>query len=238
MVEQIYFNKKYSYDDFGLLLVESPIISNVYEDVETIVVPGRSGSLTKRLGTYKDRTIKTKFKLVDTDKYIYEETLIYIVDWLNNIKDNQLTINESDYSYKVKKIEIGDIQRELDWYGDFEVIFTCEPFKYGFKQHKSISQSKNVFYLGTVETSPILKVFGNGDMDITLGDTTFILKGIVDSITIDCDRGLCYKIEDGVYNNLNKKMNGEYPKIKPGINNLSWLGDISKIEMSYEIKYL
>lgn len=238
MVEQLYFNKKYSYDDFGLLLVESPIISNVYENIEVIDVPGRSGSLTKRLGTYNDRTIKVKFKLVDTDKYTYEETLIYIVDWLNNIADNRLIINDPDYSYKVKQVEIGEIQRQLEWFGDFEVIFICDPFKYGWKRRITVSKEKNISYLGTIPTNPVLKVFGQGNIDIVLGDTNFILKEITDTITIDCDKLLCYKVENEVYNNMNKHMKGNYPKLRPGLNNISWVGNISKIEISYETKYL
>lgn len=238
MVNQIKFNNKYSFDDFGLLMVESPTISNSYENVESINVPGRSGSLIKRLGTFNNRIINIKFKLIDMDQSMFDESLINIINWLNNIKDNKLIINDSMYSYKVKYVEIGDIQRQLNWYGDFEVTFICEPFKYGLDKSVTITTATSISYLGTVKTQPTITVTCVGDITLIVGDKSILLKNIVDNITIDSKMMMCYKNVDGIYTNLNQNMSGEYPELKPGTTEISWIGNVTNIKIDYETKYL
>ena len=57
MVKQILFNGKFSNEEFNLLISEPPTVSISNENIEVISVPGRSGSLTKKLGTYNDKVI-------------------------------------------------------------------------------------------------------------------------------------------------------------------------------------
>lgn len=241
MVKQIFFNNKFSNEEFNLLISEPPTISISNENIEVISVPGRNGSLTKRLGTYNDKIITVKFKLVESDLYAYEYSLINITEWLNIIKNNKLYLdvyNFEDYYYKVKYCEIGDIQRQLNWYGEFEVKFICEPFKYSSAKNINIKENKNIYCSSTIDTEPVITVDGVGDITLIIGNNSIILKDITDTITIDSEMLMCYKNVDGIYTNMNKHMNGDYPKLKKGSNQISFIGNVTNINIKYENKFL
>ena len=53
-------------------------------------------------------------------------------------------------------------------------------------------------------------------------------------ITIDTARMICYK-DNNVANN---KMVGEFIKLSPGLNNISWIGNINKIAINYRGRFL
>lgn len=241
MVKQILFNGKFSNEEFNLLISEPPTVSISNENIEVINVSGRSGSLTKRLGTYNDKVINVKFKLVEPDLWTYEDSLRNIVEWLNIIKDNKLYLDAysfEDYYYRVKYCEIGDIQRQLNWYGEFEVKFICEPFKYSSIRNIDIKEDTNISCSSSIDTEPIITVEGTGDITLTINDKSIILKDIENIITIDSSKLISYKNVDGIYTNMNKHMNGEYPKLKRGSNEISFIGNVTNINIKYENKFL
>ena len=49
-----------------------------------------------------------------------------------------------------------------------------------------------------------------------------------EKIIINSEIQDCY---DNEGNSLNEKMTGEFPRLKPGVNNIEWTGDVSKVEI-------
>ena len=63
----------------------------------------------------------------------------------------------------------------------------------------------------------------------------FILGMVISSIIIENqNKKKCYKDN----NSENKKMIGEYVKFKPGLNTISWIGTVNKVELIYRGRFL
>ncbi|MEC0117235.1 phage tail protein, partial [Bacillus cereus] len=52
--------------DYGICMVERPVIPTAEQEVEHIEVPGRHGSLTKK-GAFKDVPLKIKFNMLEEE---------------------------------------------------------------------------------------------------------------------------------------------------------------------------
>jgi len=54
------------------------------------------------------------------------------------------------------------------------------------------------------------------------------LKEVSSSITINSVIEDCYGNSN---ENLNNKMSGDFPKLAPGVNTISWIGSVNKVEV-------
>ena len=79
---------------------------------------------------------------------------------------------------------------------------------------------------------PVIKIFGTGDVTLTVNGVPFVIKNIVDSIVLDCNLGLAYR-EDitSMYNENSKIYTRAYPFLKVGSNTISWTGTVTKVEI-------
>lgn len=228
------FNNKNSYSDLGLVFKESIPIPICNENIREFKVEGRSGTLTEKLGTYDNKKIEVRFTLLPSNN-LYER-ISELILWFNKIVNNKLYFywDLTEY-YLVKHVTTDDIKTSLNLYGEFKVAFICEPFKYGNEIIRTITTNNFSFtYNGTIEAEPIIKVYGNGNITLTINSKNVILTGVNNYITIDSKLKDCYK--DTAL--TNSQMSGEFPLIKPGINNISWIGTVSKIEVTYNETYL
>lgn len=229
--------------EFNLLVNNCPSVPQLKEDIEEVNVDGRSGSLIIKNGTYQDRKLSINFKLLDVEN-IWEQ-MEEITDWLLNVKSNKLYYDRDDYYYKVKKVEIGDLKKEVQKHGEFKVDFICEPFLYSDTVYKKV-------YFADGETSKTFKVTNNGHFDVepiieieTDSNTNIVLEINSENITINNVNGkliidsnlmLCYI---GTTNKL-PDMFGNFPMLNIGENNIiirSQNRNIKKITISYEQKY-
>jgi len=228
------FNNKNSYSDLGLVFKESISIPISNENVREVKVEGRSGTLTEKLGTYDDKHIEVNFTSIPNSN-LYS-TISELILWSNKIINNKLYFhwNLTEY-YLVKYVVTDNIKTNLNLYGEFKVTFVCEPFKYGNEIIRTISTNNFSFdYLGSIEAEPVIKVYGSGNITLTINTKNVILTGVNSYITIDSKLKDCYK--DTTL--TNSQMSGEFPLIKPGSNIISWIGTVGKIEVSYNETYL
>ena len=87
---------------------------------------------------------------------------------------------------------------------------------------------------GSVYSEPIIHVYGSGDATLIVNDTFVELEGIEDSIVLNSVIQEAYKDETL----LNEKMEGEFPMLKPGNNLISWSGDIDRMVIQPNWRYL
>ncbi|MGG0731560.1 distal tail protein Dit, partial [Bacillus paramycoides] len=111
--------------DYGICMVERPVIPTGEQEVEHIVVPGRHGSLTKK-GAFKDVSLKVKFNLLEDENI--KPLIRRMKPWL--LDGKTLFFTDDDVYRKIKHVEIGDIANEIEEHGEFEVDFTLDPFEY------------------------------------------------------------------------------------------------------------
>lgn len=136
-----------------------------------------------------------------------------------------------DYKFKVLKVETSDIKRDLKYKGSFTITFTRDPFYYYAINTDEITITNNYTIISpevATDSEPIIKVTGTGAATITINNKNINLNNLNGTIHIDSTLKECYS---DTYENLNNKMNGEYPKLIKGNNHISWTGSITSVKV-------
>lgn len=229
----LYFNGKYA-QQFQLAVSEYPSIPQLNEDVEEIEIEGRSGNLIVKKGTYKDRKLTFKLKMLDVNNmWVMCDG---ILQWLNNITDNKLMYDREDRHFKVKRVIVGDIIKEVGRYGAFDVTFVCEPFAYGSKtscSYSSTIKSTTLKNVSSFKVDPKIEITGTGDIGININGEIVTIKGLNGTVVIDSNLMLCYS---GLNNYLGN-MNGDFPQLQVGDNKITLNGNISKWHIEWDNIY-
>lgn len=237
MVNSLVFNNKDSYKDLDLLFVEIPAVPISIENTENISIEGRNGTLTRKLGTFNDKVIKVQFRLNTKDERYYRK-IDEIILWLTNISNKNLTFSfDKERKYIVKSVTgVENIQRQLEWYGDFEVQFMCDSFKYPIFDDTIITTQKTIvlYNNGTYKSEPYIKLTGSGNVTLSVNGKTITLNSISEYIELDSMYFLCKK---GLTNQMSK-MNGDFPIFQVGKNEIEITGNVTNVEIQIRVRYL
>ena len=123
-----------------------------------------------------------------------------------------------------------------DSHRSFAVNFRCKPFWYqeNVESVTLTASTSTVTNPGSVYSEPVITVYGTGDITLMVGTDIVELEGVSGSITLDSELREAYSGTTG----LNSAMSGEFPVLKPGQNAISWSGDVTKVEISPNWRYL
>lgn len=80
---------------------------------------------------------------------------------------------------------------------------------------------------GTHNAEPLIKVTGSGNINLDINGKIIQLTGVVDHIYLDSESQYVYK---GTTNE-GQKMVGDFPVLNPGVNNMTWTGTVTEIEI-------
>ncbi|HFJ9461178.1 phage tail family protein [Bacillus cereus] len=214
--------------DYGICMVERPVIPTAEQEVEYIEVPGRHGSLTKK-GAFKDVPLKIKFNMLEEENI--KPLVRRMKAWLMNGKT--LYFTDDDVYRKIKHVVIGDIANEIEEHGEFEVDFTLDPFEYTEDANIMLSTPGSIYNPGTMESTPMLFVAGNGTFRIFINDVSFQIKDVNGSVVIDSELLEAYS---GTVS-MNDKMIGGFPEFQIGENKIEWSGAIQFISIQPRWRY-
>ena len=237
-MNKIEFNKHMS-DEFGIYIENIPSLPTLTKEYETTDIAGRNGSLTKFKG-YKDLEIELSCHFRCDDNYEYIDRKNQITAWLYNYKNNnKLKFSFYDNCYwKVKQVELSNFTTKVKVMRCFTIKFIVEPFCYSNNKEITLTKATSIRNLGTIETRPKIIIYTdirdkeNGEtITLFINNQTVVLKKITeDNITIDSELMNCYTTnESGVMINTNQKMYTNFPIMDIGNNNISWVGNVSKI---------
>ncbi|WP_446897865.1 hypothetical protein ACSVC9_12905 [Clostridium sp. LBM24168] len=109
---------------------------------------------------------------------------------------------QSHKKYIAQVVNAVDFKQVYKYFSEFPVIVNFRPFKYAVE-----NDMMNIINSGTA-------VMNSGTVES---------EPIMNSVIQDC-------YDDGG-NNLNEKMAGEFPRLKPWENIIEWSGDIVKAEL-------
>lgn len=214
--------------DLNLIMGKFPDIPLSSSEYTEEPVEGRNGNLIIDKGTYPNKTIPIEFSVLDNSIWL---NFRRINDWLQDIKDNRLILDDPERCYRAIKLNLGNIKREYFNVGKFTVDFICEPFLTDFeKKSVSLTFAGNIFYTGTQEGEPIIKVYGSGNIQLTINNETMVITGVEDMVTIDSKR---QQVRDKNGLSKDNETTGDFPLFSNGNNPIEWTGNITKVEINY-----
>lgn len=117
----------------------------------------------------------------------------------------------------------------------FDVSFA--PFKYRVGGERAIEFNKpqKIYNPERYESYPLIKIYGQGNISIFINNRETKLKNIENTIIIDSNEDVMevYKENNGELINLHDNFVGSqnFPYLDSGMNQISWNGNVSKIEI-------
>lgn len=222
------FNNKNSYDDYGIIITESPTFPSPKRKVTTVDIPGRSSALRYDENAYEDIIISLDCAVKeDTD---LPDKIDQIKGWLIGSGESELIFsNQPDKKYTAQVVNSIDFKETFNVLSEFPIIFNCRPFKYKVDEPLITVTSSNIILKneGTFQSQPIIKIYGSGDLSITINGEAISIKNVSQYVTVDSVSMDCYK--DDILKNCD--MTGDFPVFNCGDNMISFSGGVTKIEV-------
>jgi predicted phage tail component-like protein len=219
--------------DLSLIIKSKGSYNTAERDLEFISVPGRNGDLVQDNGRYKNIVIPYDMALIKHDHRSFNDLCDAVKNWLSSDgRYYQLWDSYEPRYFRYATItgEI-DIATSLAHYGELSLKFNCKPLRYAFEGQKVITAPAAGLTLHNPEimtASPYIKIFGNGDITMTVNNTAISLYGVSEYIEIDSELMNVYKGTAP----LNNSMSGDtFPTFAPGDNSISFTGSVTSAEI-------
>jgi phage-related protein len=219
----------------GVIVAEYPEIVRAQQRIETVQVPGRDGELTLVSGLPVYNTILKNCGCIIAPN----ADINAISAWLTGRGDVTFG-NEPLHTYEARikdEIAFEKIMRERE-YREFVIPFYCHPLKKltTTEQNIELTASGNVTNPGTAFSRPKIKVEGSGDITLTVSGQIIDIAGLAEPIVIDSDVGLTTDATGTV--NMCYLTSGDYPRLAPGTNAISWTGTVTKVTITPRWRWL
>ena len=229
---ELYFNNNTSIN-LNLFLENYPSVPVANEEYDEQPVEGRNGTLFINKGTYPNVVVPFVFSIrseeleLDFDK-VYE--------WLTEITDNRLIFGRNDRCYKVKKIIFGNLQKEFRSIGAFSVDFICEPFKADLDPiiYEITSSGFTFEYFGNAPAESLIKIYGTGNVQITINGETMEILSIDDYVEIDSK---LMQVRNLDLTSKDDDTSGNFILFEKGTNSVNYTGTVTKIIVEYTTQY-
>lgn len=117
----------------------------------------------------------------------------------------------------------------------FPVEFEVQPFS--FERNPKLISKSDPFGLvnpGTFESEPIITIHGSGDIKLLINGKNILLSAISETITIDSETLNVYSGTES----MNHKMTGDFPILGVGNNSVFWTGNVAKMEVKPNWRWL
>ena len=229
---ELYFNGR-SNLDLNLFLENYPSLPVCNEEFEEVKVEGRNGSLYINKGTYQDKRIPFTFTILSETLDI---DFIRVYDWLSEIEDNRLVWGKLDRCYRVKKVIFSNLEKEFRSIGEFTVEFVCEPFLEDLTatNYEITSNNFSFNYIGNAPSEPLVKVYGSGNIQLTINGETMVISNVTDYVEIDSK---LLQVRNSNGTSKDNDTQGDFPLFAKGNNTISYVGTVTKITVEFATKY-
>lgn len=200
-------------------------------DIEKVHIEGKNGDLLIDKGSYQNKLIEIECIVKEN----LDETIDRLKAWLSSVKGYKRLIfsDDEEFYYEASFSNSIDFDIITKTLGEFVIIFDCKPFrKSAFDEVITLSEAKTIHNYWC-QSEPLIKVVGDGDITVNINNQELILKGVQSEIIIDSELYNAYKLD--ITNNMvneNNKMYSDFPVLEKGENNISWTGNVTKLEIN------
>lgn len=190
------------------------------------------------------------------DEEAYENTemeLVMVTNGKDLIGDRQDLVNLIDTRgiyrdfipyfdpHKIYRVMLNDkVQFENKYYygtaQTSSIKFTVKPYKYLIDSPTKKVNGKTTTIINPTNyiSQPIIRIEGSGDVELKIGSESFKMLDIPSKIVLDSERYVAYT--EGATGRPLESMNSkittrEYPLLKPGLNNIKAIGNVTSIEI-------
>ena len=114
--------------------------------------------------------------------------------------------------------------------------FRCKPFWY-LKDVAPITLTQSGSFVtnpGSVFTEPVITVYGTGAITLMVGMTITEMESVSGSVTLDTPLMEAYSEATS----MNGAMSGDFPTLLPGQNAVSWTGNVTKVVVEPNWRWL
>lgn len=219
----------------GIVLQSHIVFSEPKPRVETIPIAGRNGDLHRYDGSYDNITGEAECYVAGLGVHSgkVSDMVARTNAWLlNKAGYRRLETSYEPYIYRMARVVAGAVlDARLNRVAPFSLLFDCKPQKYLLdgEQVTPIRVSGNKIYNPTIfESKPLLRVYGNGNGTITIGEHVVSLQSISEYVDIDCELMDAYKGTSS----KNRYMVGDFPTIAGGAVVVSWSGGVTGIDIT------
>lgn len=235
----IIFNGKSS-DEIGIKVEKFPNYDIPEKGYDIIHVPGRNGDIVIDTGSYKNITRKYQISVATYGNEFYK-TINSVAEWLHSSPG--YAILEDSYEPNYYRIafyrETNSIENIFDEAGRATITFECKPQRFLKDGDTPIVFTEN----GSITNNtafvsfPIINVTVSNKTDsvINVGNYTINIpadktESNVSDITINSE------LQDAYSGTINKNSSiildgGEFPKLNPGENLISFSGGVQRLEV-------
>lgn len=228
----IIWKNKNSEELKGLLISELPPISKPKMRTTTTEIDGKDGDIIEYLG-YKSYTKTISIGL--TRNYDIDEIINYF-----NGNGKLVLSNEPDKYYNAQIIDSIDYNKLIN-FKKASVKFYVQPYKYLLNEAPFVLNITNetsikVANRGYEASKPIITLYGSGTIQLIINNNNVLSVDMDDDgyITINSE-------EEEAYCGAtlkNRLMNGDFPILNSGVNIITWVGKLTKIEVNPKSRWL
>lgn len=217
----------------GIHVSELPPITIPLERSKQTNVPGRPGSLTQLEGddVYDDMILTATCFIADPAQ------IPAIAAWLKG-KGTVTFANRTGGHYNARIANQIPFEKVLrgNPHCSFAVNFRCYPFWYqeNVSDVTITTSGDTITNPGSVYSEPLITVYGSGNITLMVGTTIVELTDITTGIVLDCSLKEAY-LGTAL---MNDHMSGDFPVLKPGLNAISWSGNVTSIVLSPRWRFL
>ena len=219
--------------EYGIHVLEQPPVTIPAERATFTNVPGRPGSLTTLEGddVYDDLILTAQCMISDPSN------IRTIASYLKGSGKAAFANRPGGFYFAriVNQIPFEKILRGNP-HRSFAVNFRCQPFWYpeSVPMETLTASTSLLNNPGSVYSEPTITVYGSGEITLMVGTQIVELTDIEDSITLNTPLMEAYK---GALS-MNGCMSGEFPVLNPGANAISWSGNVTKVEVQPNWRFL
>ena len=219
--------------DMGVIVTSMPDVYKPKRRVSTQEIPGRDGVLHVEEGTYEN------YSKVVACAVVKRANLDSICVWLDG-SGEAIFSTEPDKVYRVRVDYQISIGKMLQYFQKLQVTFDTFPFKYSVNAADDfvvLTKPALLRNRGTVAAEPKIKIYGTGSVVLTINGKEYRLDGLQESVVLESEMmevldgaGVTYTPPD-----LDDDL---FPRLEVGNNEISWTGNVEKIEIEPRWRWL
>ena len=192
---------------------------------DSAAVAGRSGLVHRWDGAVEevDQTLTVYLPYAQPGRTV--AAFSQIRAWLKGY--GRLTLSTEPGYYRLARLaDLIALDPVVEGFEDLkgQVIFRCDPYLYYTSAPaQTLAEAGFLTNPGTAAAAPTIRVNATGDIDLMIGGQTVLLTDLTGAIILDCAAQEAYSEDaNGLKTNLNDRMAGDFPLLKPGANAISW----------------